>query len=380
MSTRSPRIHLLYTDSHFSPHRDVGAKVWTIYGQAATHMWAALHGHYGDSVSYGMEIPPEPIDLLVTQPGLQFPRNVRRYLHFAQTVHFLHIRSQLRDAVRATSQDQFRKQGLRGAKPLRRCWRHYRMLAGAQSILVSANETNFASYRRFSPFDADRCVRCHWGIERTRFRSRGPREESRVFVYAVNSFCLQKGAELMAGAWERFSATHPEAQLLVLGREGDYDFRARLSGRPNIEWVGAFEAGSDTYIGHLNRGKWIVVPSRFEAQAATLVESMSCGCIPICSRNSGIDAERYGGFPVEPNSADALVAAMEAAWKDASPARYETCQATLDREHAWTDFERILIEMTGAALSGPAVVRRPQSRLIGEFLETVLREKLLFVK
>ncbi len=58
----------------------------------------------------------------------------------------------------------------------------------------------------------------------------------------------------------------------------------------------------------------LVLPSLAEGQAGTLLEAMSCGCIPIATPQTGVDAAAYGGTLIASASVEAVAEAMIAAW------------------------------------------------------------------
>ena len=61
----------------------------------------------------------------------------------------------------------------------------------------------------------------------------------------------------------------------------------------------------------LSNARWVILPSLAEGQAGTLLEAMSCGCVPIASLDTGVNADEYGGYCIDPLSADQLCECMQ---------------------------------------------------------------------
>jgi glycosyltransferase involved in cell wall biosynthesis len=160
------------------------------------------------------------------------------------------------------------------------------------------------------------------------------------FIHNATRFSARKGSHLVAQAWLKVHREVPHASLLLLGKSGDVDMKKDLLDIPNVIYVGEYRSGSDEYIRLLSQSKWVVLPSLAEGQAGTLLEAMSCGCIPIASRASGINAEEYGGFTVEPNNVDSIIAAMlkaEKGWDNEQ--NFKVREIVVER-NAWEKFEQ----------------------------------------
>lgn len=90
----------------------------------------------------------------------------------------------------------------------------------------------------------------------------------------------------------------------------------------------------------MSRARWVVLPAHAEGQAGTLLEAMSCGCVPIATRESGIDVDRYGGYVASEGSVSSLVEAMTNAVLQWQSMRSKRARELTRTTHSWTKFEQ----------------------------------------
>lgn len=356
---KDPRIHISYSDHHFHPDRPRNQKFFYSCSQTAWHLWKCLSENYA-GVTYGDAVPHEPIDLLWTQNEHRGFPNVARIAFIATGANAIFNNRQIKAAQRLAGLND-RKMIRRDWRPPRRLWSNFLAVAKSDAVLIKGNARILEGYTRYSAAFSEKFSLINNGIVFERQRSLGPRSDPLSFVYPVTLLCLRKGAHLLAPAWREFAREFPASQLVVLGRDGDYNLRRELRDCPNVEFLGEFQSGDESYLAALNRAKWVIFPSLAEGQAGTLLEAMACGCVPIASRESGIDAEHYGGFVIEPNTSANLLDRLRDAARDHDPDRHERCLARMAAAHDWAGFEQRVLATTQALLARPA--RPPASTL-----------------
>ncbi len=368
---QNPRIHISYSDVHFHPQQPRNGKFFYSCSQTAYHLWTALSEKY-ERVTYGNAVPKEPLDLLWTQNEHRGFSHIARVAFIATGSNGIFNNRQIQEAQRVA--------GLQNSEVIKRDWRppgrlwtNFLAVAKSDAVLIKGNTRILEGYHRYSSAFRDTYSLINNGIVFEQQRSFGAARDPLTFVYPVTLMCLRKGAHVLAPAWREFAREFPQARLLILGREGDVDLRRELQACPNVEFLGEFQSGSDHYVSSLNRARWVIFPSLAEGQAGTLLESMACGCIPIASRESGIDADQYGGLVIEPNTSAQLLAQLRLAAADRETDRHDRVLARMAEVHDWKRFEQRVLETTTALLARPP--RRPPST---PFIATQFVRHLLF--
>jgi glycosyltransferase involved in cell wall biosynthesis len=360
------RIHISYSDKHFRPDRKQPDTAWYSCSQLAMHMWQALSARY-PGTTYGDAVPDEPLDLLWTNRLNNWKPSLKRMATFASVGHYAYVAQQVRRARASVSRGP-----IEGLYTVKDRWQHWLTLARSNLILAIGNRRIADSFALQSPRGALQVVNS--GVHTAHFAPMDGFERAPVFIHNATRFSVRKGSHLVAQAWRRVVARLPAARLVLLGRDGDVDMVSQLHGIANVVAGGAYVSGSREYIERLSSARWVVLPSLAEGQAGTLLEAMSCGCVPLASRDTGVDADAYGGYVLEPNSADALADAMlraAAAWTPAQAARV---RRETEARHAWAAFDTSFVACTERLLAAAPPPPPAPSRILAGFLWHLARE------
>lgn len=293
-----------------------------------------MRSRYSDEVTYGDQLPDEPIDLLWTNRDIVSRRKIGSMVYFASVAHRLYVHQKVREfkniSVEAIPE---------GMMIISDRIKYLRTLYNSDLILVIGNQTIKETFHRYSPSLSKQIFLSDCGIDvkHYKFLNQKPRED--IFVFSATRFSIRKGSHFLQEVWPIIVNKYPNCRLLLLGKIGDYDLQKKLKDYKGVDFYGEFQSGSEEYLRLLNNSKWIVFPSLAEGQAGTVLEAMCCGCIPIVSRESGIDGDRYGGFVVEPNNPSKLVEQMFRAIEEWSEEKHFTVRSQTEKFHQWKDFE-----------------------------------------
>lgn len=338
------KIHLSYSDRHFFPGKSNPHTEWFSCSQIAKHIWEVLAKKY-DDVTYGDKIPDGPLDLLWTNRLCKRGKNVRKMATFASVAHYAFVARQVRSAKTMT-----RHAEPQGLYSLKERWQHWRTLATSDFILAIGNECINESFSLQRCLGKVQVIDC--GIDTQHFIPNTNISRHHYFIHNATRFSARKGSHLIAQAWRKVQKKLPHASLLLLGKNGDVDIKQELLDVPNIIYIGEYQSGSEDYIKLLSQSKWVVLPSLAEGQAGTLLEAMSCGCVPIASSASGINAEEYGGYTVEPINVDSIASAMLKAEKEWDSKQSFKVREIVENRNAWNKFDHHVSTISDMLLSG----------------------------
>lgn len=361
------RIHISYSDRHFHPDIDNPDTLWFSCSQIAMHFWLALTRHF-THVTYGNRVPDEPIDLLWANSLLPWKPSVKRRAYFASVGHYDYVHKRVRREANHADKDS-----PEGLYPLSERWNYYLTLRDADFILGIGNNTIKDSFERCSIVNRSLLKIIDCGIDTSNYKPNHKVKRENIFIHNVTRFSVRKGSHIVASAWKRVSEDLQGARLLLLGREGDVDLRRHFKGFENVIFGGAFQGGSRAYVDRLSSARWVLQPSLAEGQAGTLLEAMSCGCVPIASRDTGIDADVYGGYPIKPNTPDALAENMIIAnrkWNTDTPIKVRNI---VKNKHNWNRFENIIIACTHSLLERTRKIKK-SNRLV--FFKDIILNQL----
>ena len=154
-------------------------------------------------------------------------------------------------------------------------------------------------------------------------RRLGLATRSRLLLFC-GSIIERKGIYELAEAWNSFAPSHPEWQLIAVGRIVDRSLakllkragneRVHLAGPVSHERVKMFMQAADAYI----------QPSRFEGLANATMEAMATGLPVIATDTNGqreLICNGVNGWLVPPGDAAALASPLEAMVEDSERAR-----------------------------------------------------------
>ena len=354
------RIHLSYSDRHFHPDRINQETEWYSCAQIAKFMWRVLKDNY-EIVTYGDEVPKDKIDLLWTNRLLTKNSNVARMATFASVAHYAFV---ARQVLKERKLDLHLKP--EGSYSIKDRWRHWLTLSHSDLILAIGNETIAKSFSSQEHHDNINIINC--GIDSSRFIAPFDANRKIIFIHNATRFSIRKGSHIVADAWKKVSPLLPEAKLLLMGRDGDVDMFEQLRGASKVVFYGEYKSGSSEYVKQLGLSRWVVLPSLAEGQAGTLLEAMSCGCVPIASKATGVDAELYGGYALVPNTVDELAQAMLCAAREWTSEQSRNVRNKTVKYHSWNIFEENILKFTNQILVASPKNNQMKVEIMGKFL------------
>ncbi len=169
------------------------------------------------------------------------------------------------------------------------------------------------------PFLRDRCRAIHNGIDPSWLTEpAGPEGPARQrYVLYVGRLDPSKGIDILLEAWRQVRARAPGIPLYVAGAGPETDrWRAlaqHLGVAPDVRFMGRVDQGE---LPALYRGAdLVVVPSRRRSEGLprVLLEAGASGAVAVATRVGGapeVIEDSLTGFLVEPDSPDALAAAL----------------------------------------------------------------------
>lgn len=126
------------------------------------------------------------------------------------------------------------------------------------------------------------------------------------FLWYGGAGPVHKGLDLCIEAFREL----PEAELHIVGEapEEFYDFyREDLENRENIFYYGFLGKEDELFWNVCARCGWVISPSCSEGQSTSVITAMAAGMIPVCTRETGLDVEDYGGEWIAECSPEYLV-------------------------------------------------------------------------
>lgn len=220
-------------------------------------------------------------------------------------------------------------------------------LKQSDKIVIIGNETIKNTYLS-NGVNPSKVTVLNCGIDYSHF-IRKKRVESGViiFCFSVTKLSIHKGISYLIEAWKDITQTHKTGvRLDLLGMDGDYDI-SDFKSLENVNFIGEYQAGSKFYINKLNEAHYVIFPSLGEGQAGTLLEAMSCGCVPIATRESGINADEYAGETLVVCNSDDITKKMNRAIKDFRFKQWQQkslkTRSMIKKHHSWKNFN---IKMT----------------------------------
>lgn len=362
------KIHLSYSDRFFHPEKDYSHYQWHITSRIAKHVWEALSKNFA-GVTYGDSFPQGPLDILWTNRLIRPIPQVNHIGYIASVAHYSYVYYRIKQYQSlADSKPE-------GLYPWRERWLYYRTYANADVVLYPGNDRIADSFKMFPhPYGAS-FIHTNWGLDYDYFKPQMERNrDDLIFLYCCTRFTIRKGSHFLPEVWEKISRKFSRARLMLIARDGDYDLWKRLRNNPSVKRINVPSFGDQNYLEALSKAKWIVLPSLAEGQAGSLLEAMSCGCVPIASLDTGINADEYHGYVVEPNNSENLEKIMEQAINDWKPELPLLVRKIIKQKHKWSDFESKILDATQYLTSLPAQRRKNKTKIaIWFFWNDILR-------
>lgn len=123
-------------------------------------------------------------------------------------------------------------------------------------------------------------------------------------ILYVGRLVVEKRVDKILKIWDRLSSLVPDYKLTIVGDGPEAENLKRLSAKlklKNITFMGYQKSSS-----YFSRASVMLMTSRYEGWAMTLVEAQSLGCIPVAEKTFSslpdiIDSE-YNGIIMQPNA------------------------------------------------------------------------------
>lgn len=188
--------------------------------------------------------------------------------------------------------------------------RRVRDLEVADSVLLFGNRRTLDSYTRHGvPRGKIRVV--NYAADLSEVWSRDQAAEGRPqtrMLYCASEIGLRKGFDIVAALAEEVDLGALRAHLDIVGAPSYPHYQAKLDElvdrlKPHVTNHGWLPASSPAYRGLLGSCDYLLFPSLEEGQAGTVLDAMSCGVIPLISRNCGVDFAPLGFLELERGSA-----------------------------------------------------------------------------
>ena len=134
-------------------------------------------------------------------------------------------------------------------------------------------------------------------------------EHKKDFVF-LGRLVSQKRCDLNIGLMAKLVKSHPEkANLTVIGDGPEYDklreMTRELGLEENVKFVG--EMKGDELVHELNKYRYMLIPSDFEAFGNVALEGIACGNLPIVSDSGGlVDAIGKAGLSFKSSNLDSF--------------------------------------------------------------------------
>lgn len=125
------------------------------------------------------------------------------------------------------------------------------------------------------------------------------REKNQIptFIHIGTSLGLRKGFWHVV---EDFKNSKIDGKLICVGKIQNerfwIDYAREANEHPNIEVVGWVDNHTQQYIDIIHSADFVVFPSFGEGQPGTVIEAMEGGCLPLLTKESGIDFYPLGVY------------------------------------------------------------------------------------
>jgi glycosyltransferase involved in cell wall biosynthesis len=216
---------------------------------------------------------------------------------------------------------------------------HQATMERADAVILVGNSTTKASFdHHWHP----KITVVNYAPGPTPWPHRPARERRREFVYAATTCGLRKGFLDVIETWRGIDPA--ETQLHVVGQiEEPYGERLATSGARSVRVHGWIPSTSPRYRELLTSCRFAYIPTWVEGQMGTALEAIAAGCIPITTRECGVDDRVLEHCVlVEPERPEQHREAI-ATVLDWSEKEYRERQTELrecmERYHTWTDFD-----------------------------------------
>lgn len=210
----------------------------------------------------------------------------------------------------------------------------------ADLIILIGNHTIEDTYIK-NGIHRSKIITLNYGVNHQLFNPANRNFDKIIFIYPVTFFTLLKGFPILLAAWKHIQTLYSNIELVIIGSKDNSDFDISLIPE-NITYYHDYICGSDLHIQMLNKAHYVIFPSLSEGQAGTLLEAMSCGCVPIATKESGIDPENYNGWEIKAGDIEDLIIkwirVIEIHNKENWISRSNNTRKEIIEKHSWEIF------------------------------------------
>lgn len=157
-----------------------------------------------------------------------------------------------------------------------------------------------------------------------------------IFTGRLN---YQKGLDTLIRAWKEVQAAHPEARLLLLGKDEEGGTLQQLAAELGLEGAIQFLGHSEQALPYVRSSDVFVLPSLFEGLSNALLEAMACGLAVVATNIGGtceVIRQDLDGLLVEPGDVAALAGRLNQVVGDAAVRQHLALQARKRVEEQYT--------------------------------------------
>jgi glycosyltransferase involved in cell wall biosynthesis len=167
------------------------------------------------------------------------------------------------------------------------------------------------------------------GVDAEKFKF-NPENRKKILL-SVGRLTEQKAIDKLVLAMNKL----PDYKLVIIGG-GDMEVKIKQMclERKNCELLGF--KNHEEIIKHMQKARFLVIPSLFEGLPITLLEGMSCGCIPIMTNvGEKVLTEGTNGFFLKDNSPDEISHVVKVAEKNDMERVRTNCRQLIEDVYNW---------------------------------------------
>ncbi len=179
----------------------------------------------------------------------------------------------------------------------------------ASYILTIGNISNYNSYTKHG-YPKSKIKTLNYGILRSKTVNRNRNEmniDMKRFIYLSSEIGLRKGFDIIYSLFTNPEILIKNFHLDIVGLPTNHYYQKKLAKflkilGNRVDYHGWIDADSPKFWKIIKDNDFLTFPSLEEGQAGTVIKAISCGVIPIVSKNSGLDFSPLGQMDSKINS------------------------------------------------------------------------------
>lgn len=176
------------------------------------------------------------------------------------------------------------------------------LLTGTNAAICLGNEHTISTYqgifKKIYPLNVT-------GFSEYQLPCINKKRTAKNFLWYGGAGPIHKGLDLCIEAFRNL----PDLNLYIVGELSSefYDFyKEDIEHKENILYYGFLRKDSELFLEVCEECDFCIFPSCSEGQSTAVISTMFAGIIPVCTKETGIDVERAGGFVIADIAVDAL--------------------------------------------------------------------------